>query len=133
MQELIVQALVKLAEDGQADGIASLVNQQNSKCNNLVSQKMLDHLSFNPRSHLLSLPDANMTDSQFIFLLEVLEAILQKSGLDGENSAVNQSIYQIKGLNFNGNHDLTDRASRQLTEFIQRFRSVKVLSIEKWL
>lgn len=89
---------------------------------------MLDHLTFNPRNHLLGLADSGMNDSQFAFLIETLEAILEKASCDGQRM---NSKYQIKGLNFNGNHELTDRSVRLLTEFVQRFRTVKVLSIER--
>ena len=62
MQELIVQALIKLADDKPAkagkDGGASAQNS-----GGLLSQKMLDHLNFDPRNHLLGLADSGMNDS----------------------------------------------------------------------
>jgi len=125
MQELIKQTMIKWAQD---QNIKTSKDTRVGKQELFVSQKMLDHLVFNPKNYLLGLADSGMNDEQFVFLTEILETILEKASFEGRRMAAK---YQIKGLNFNGNHELTDNSVRILTDFVQRFRSVKVLSIER--
>jgi len=42
------------------------------------------------------------------------------------------SDIEIKGLNLNGNVELTDYSLRVLIEFVKKYQSIKVLSMERF-
>ena len=43
-----------------------------------------------------------------------------------------ESGIEIKGLNLNGNVELTDYSLRVLIEFVKKYQSIKVLSMERF-
>jgi len=104
MQVLIKHYLVKNNSERQAShpgGPASF-----------VSQRILNALVFNKKNKLLSVVDAGMTDLQLKFFLETIDQVI--STLDGLKS----SDLAIKGLNLNGNTELSDQAVKLITDFV---------------
>ena len=90
-------------------------------------------LSFFANSHLLNLTDnALRTDAQLCSFLTVLQAVLENVQSLKLTDAHHQSLLQLKGLNFNNNHQLGDASVRAITQFAKSMQDVKVVSIEKF-
>ena len=75
---------------------------------------------------MLSVIDANLTNGQLQNLIDTLEMI---SNLVKEDE---HSDFEIKGLNLNGNYELTDVSLRSLVDFVKKNKAIKVLSIERF-
>ena len=60
-----------------------------------------------------------MRDEQCEFFLTVLESLL------------GQTNWQVRGLNLNGNCELTDASMRLITDFVHNHELVRVLSVER--
>lgn len=94
MQVLIKHYLVKNNSERQASHPGGPTS--------FISQRILNALVFNKKNKLLSVVDAGMTDLQLNFFLETIDQVI--STLDGLKS----SDLAIKGLNLNGNTELSD-------------------------
>ena len=121
MLDLIKNFLIKMYQE------RCLKNEGNpNKLAEVVTQRLLHQIQFNMKNKLFAVIDASLTDNQLQNLMETLAMIAMKS------ADSNHSHFQIKGLNLNGNVELTDYSLRVLTEFVKKYQSIRVLSIERF-